>query len=182
MAQDDSTKTLIILGVAAVGAWYLYEQGYLYEWTGLAALYPGGMPTSAPVTTTTPSAPVTTTTSPAPVTTTTSPAAAAFSIQGAVTPNVNDSLTANVSINGGTPINISIIQSSAQAYNTSGQNITATLTGEGVSVPALLAAMQARHPGNPAATSHLGMFSGTRVRMGSIHGMGYARLRRGALQ
>ena len=178
MAQDDSTKTLIILGVAAVGAWYLYEQGYLYEWTGLAALYPGGMPTS--VTTTTPSAPVTTTTSPAPVTTTTSPAAAAFSIQGAVTPNVNDSLTANVSINGGTPINISIIQSSAQAYNTSGQNITATLTGEGVSVPALLAAMQAAY--KPSGTSGIGMFSGSRVSLGSVHGMGYARLRRGALQ
>ena len=180
MAQDDSTKTLIILGVAAVGAWYLYEQGYLYEWTGLAALYPGGMPTSAPVTTTTPSAPVTTTTSPAPVTTTTSPAAAAFSIQGAVTPNVNDSLTANVSINGGTPINISIIQTSAQAYNTSGQNITATLTGEGVSVPALLAAMQAAY--KPSGTSGIGMFSGSRVSLGSVHGMGYARLRRGALQ
>ncbi len=164
MAQDDSTKTLIILGVAAVGAWYLYEQGYLYEWTGLAALLP-----------------VTTTTTPsAPVTTTTSPAAAAFSIQGAVTPNVNDSLTANVSINGGTPINISIIQSSAQAYNTSGQNITATLTGEGVSVPALLAAMQAAY--KPSGTSGIGMFSGSRVSLGSVHGMGYARLRRGALQ
>ena len=174
MAQDDSTKTLIILGVAAVGAWYLYEQGYLYEWTGLAALLPV-------TTTTTPSAPVTTTTTPsAPVTTTTSPAAAAFSIQGAVTPNVNDSLTANVSINGGTPINISIIQSSAQAYNTSGQNITATLTGEGVSVPALLAAMQAAY--KPSGTSGIGMFSGSRVSLGSVHGMGYARLRRGALQ
>ena len=181
---DDSMKTLIVLGVGAVAAWYLYEQGYLYSWTGIAALYPGTLPTTPTTTTTAPltTTPVTT----APVTTTPAPAAPAalpaFSITSAVSPDINNSLQAMVSINGGTPISIAIIQSgseSGHAYNSAGQDITATLTGEGVSVPALLAAMQAA---SSAGVSGLGMFVGTRIPIYGAHGMGFPRVRRGALQ
>lgn len=66
-----------------------------------------------------------------------------FMITLPVTTDANDSLAALVSINGGTLAKLAVIQTNAQAYNASGVNVTATLTAAGVSVPALLTAMQA---------------------------------------
>jgi hypothetical protein len=66
-----------------------------------------------------------------------------FRITLPVTTDVNDSLAALVSINGATPEKLAVIQTNAQAYNSSGVNVTKTLTAAGVSVPALLTAMQA---------------------------------------
>jgi len=159
MASDDTMKTVLFLGIAGVGLWWLYEQGYLYQWTGMASLAPSGtVPTTTPTTTTTTAPVTTTTTTTAPPTTTqpTTPSAATFQIVGAVTPNINNSLTANVSINGGSPMNITIIQSGSQAgtaWNTSGQNITSQLTAQGVNVAAILKAFQAAYSGSGGSTS-----------------------------
>jgi len=240
---DDNTKSLIILGVAAIGAWYLYEQGYLYEWTGLAALYPGTLPTTATTTTTAVSvSPASATVSPggtqqfsvanlpsgetvtwslsgagsissgglytAPSsvsaastvtvyasyngtvigsatvsltasassssstsTTTSSPT---VELTGPVTSDVNNSLAADVSINGSVQ-NLACI-SGGECYDTSGHGVTLP---SGVTAAQIYALMQAA---KSAGTSGLGMFSGTRVPMRSIHGIGYAKLRRGVLQ
>jgi hypothetical protein len=140
----DNTKTMLLLGGGAIALWYLYENGYLASWFGSEFL-PTSAVTTTPVTTT----PVTTTTAP-PTTTSTpaTPTPATFAIQGAVKPNVNDSLSAMVSINGGAAQNITIIQSGAEAghaYNTAGKDITSALTAQGVNVAGLLTAMQAAY-------------------------------------
>lgn len=73
------------------------------------------------------------------------------SIVGPVTTNVNNSLSANVNVNG-TITNISIIFPALSAWDTTGKNVTASLTAQGVNVPALanqmLAAYQAENPGS----------------------------------
>jgi hypothetical protein len=167
----DNTKTFIILGAGAVVAWYLYENGYLYQWFGAAFLPSGATPpTTIPVTTTTTPvttppviAPVTTTspvtpTSPPISTTPTSPPAATISLLSAVTPNINNSLTATISING-TPTNITVIPTTGHAYNSAGADITTSLTAQGVNVAALIAAMQAAYVPAPNPPSNTATFS-----------------------
>jgi hypothetical protein len=182
MASGNGMSSVIILGVVGLGGWYLYESGLLGQWFGAAFYPPGVLPTTGtvPVTSTTPvTTPAVTTSTPTTTATTavTTPTAAVFQIVGTVKPNINNSLTANVSINGGTPINLSIIQTNAQAYNTAGQNVTAALTAQGVNVPALLAAMQAAAGSLPGAvgggTAGIG-FASSRVPMNLINNrMGY---------
>ena len=182
----ENLKPVLTIGGAALVGWYLWTQGYLYNWFGIlppgvtpstpgntpavASTTSGGTQTpvmATPVQTTAPTPAQTPAPTPTPAPSATP--AATFAIVGAVTPNINNSLTANVSINGGTAQNITIIQSSAQAYDTSGTNITAALTAKGVNVPALLAAMQAAyHPaaGSAGGTAGLGRF----VPIAMIHG------------
>ena len=183
MASDDSMKMILVLGAAGVGLWYLYEQGYLYQWTGIASL----APSTVPVSTTTPGVvptPVVAST-PAPTSTAvpvvSQPAPATpFQVIGSATPNINGSVSANVSINGGAPENISIIISNGQAYDTSGHGINSALASAGVNIPALLTAMLAScGAACSGGVSGLGMFAGGRVPMEGIHGMGYGRVRRG---
>jgi hypothetical protein len=79
------------------------------------------------------------------------PPPATTSIVGAVTTNVNNSLSANVNVNG-TVTNVTIIYPAMSAWNTSGVNVTAQLTALGVNVPALAQAMltayNTANPGN----------------------------------
>ncbi len=182
----DSTKSLIILGVAAVGAWYLYEQGYLYQWTGIAALYPGVPPattvppgsnlaTTVPASTTA-TVPATTTTA-APSTTTTTTSTPTVTLAGPVSADINDSLAANVSING-TVQNVACIPGGG-CYDTEGHGVTLP---SGVTAAQIYALMKASSGASGSGgTSGIGMF-GSHISMRSIHGVGYARLRRGAIQ
>ena len=176
MAKDGMSN-IIILGVVGLGGWYLYESGLLAQWFGASFAPAGAIPATGtiPITSTTPvTTPGVTTSTPTSTATTpvTTPTAATFQISGAVKPNINNSLSANVSINGAAPINLTIIQTNAQAYNTAGQNVTAALTGQGVNVHALLSAMQAAYAGQTPPTSlppgfvaiaGLGVYSSSRV-------------------
>lgn len=146
-------KDLIKWGLIAGAAWVGWNIFTSSQATAAAPAVPPSPATPAPPATTTAVPPATTTVAP-PATITAAPPpppppapAATAVIVGAVTPNVNNSLTANVSVNGGAAQNLTIIQSSAQAYNTAGKNITATLKAQGVNVPALLALMQATYKG-----------------------------------
>jgi hypothetical protein len=125
----DSIGTIIGLGVAGVGVWFLGDM--LGWWGGTAASSAAAPATSAPATTGT----ATTTPSTVPV--------ATFEIVGTAKADINGSVQASVSINGGAAESIAIIISSTQAYNSAGKNITSTLTSQGVNVPALLSAMLA---------------------------------------
>jgi hypothetical protein len=129
----DSIGTIIGLGVAGVGVWFL---GDMLGWWG------GTATTAAPTTTTGTTTTGTTTTG-----TTATPAptvpVATFEIVGTAKADINGSVQANVSINGGAAESIAIIITSTQAYNSAGKNITSTLTSQGVNVPALLSAMLA---------------------------------------
>jgi len=80
------------------------------------------------------------------VTPVTPTAAPSFVLAGPVSPDVNDSLQALVSINGQAAQSIAIIIATGQAYNSSGVNITSPLVSQGVNVQALLSAMQAALP------------------------------------
>lgn len=149
-------KDLIKWGLIAGAAWVGWNIFTSSQATAAAPAAPASPATPAPPATTIAAPPVTTIAAP-PATITVAPPpappppppapAATAVIVGAVTPNVNNSLTANVSVNGGAAQNLTIIQSSAQAYNTAGKNITATLKAQGVNVPALLALMQATYKG-----------------------------------
>jgi hypothetical protein len=117
--------------------------------------------TAPPATTTTATPPpASTPTTPAPVAVAAppqsppaaTPPAATTSIVGAVTTNVNNSLSANVNVNG-TVTNVTIIYPALTAWNTSGVNVTAQLTALGVNVPALAQAMlTAYNTANPGNT------------------------------
>lgn len=62
-----------------------------------------------------------------------------------VVPDVNSSLTGTVKING-VPTRLSIITATGEIFNSSGQDITASLQGEGVDVVSLRTAFQAAAP------------------------------------
>jgi hypothetical protein len=69
-------------------------------------------------------------------------------------------LSANVNVNG-TITNVTIIKSNGRAYNTSGVDVTASLTAAGVNVPQLLQMMQAQCAltnCNPSGTSGLSWY------------------------
>jgi hypothetical protein len=137
MAKDSGIGTIIGLGIAGVGVWFLGDM--LGWWGGTAAA------TTAPATTTatgTTAGSTLNTPSGSPIAPTTIPVAT-FEIVGTAKADINGSVEANVSINGGAAESIAIIISSTQAYNSAGKNITSTLTSQGVNVPALLSAMLA---------------------------------------
>jgi len=75
------------------------------------------------------------------------PAAAAPTVKiiGTVSANVNNSLSADISLNGSPKMNIAIIQDSGRAYDSSGSDVTDKLTALGVDVGALLAQFQAAY-------------------------------------
>lgn len=87
---------------------------------------PGGAATPPPAPTTTPSAPA--------------PGSAAFRLVGPVAPDINNSIKGQVSISGST-MTVNCIPPGT-IYNTSGQDITGQLAGQGVDTSALCAAMQ----------------------------------------
>jgi hypothetical protein len=159
MADDNSG--IILLGIGAIGAWWLYENGYFAQWFGSgfapAAAKPTN-PTTSPATTT--SNPITTAlttsnpVSPAvpatpvasPVTTTPAapivPAPASVFLVSAPVTGPNNSLQAQVSINGAVST-LNVIPSSSTVWNTAGQNITASLQSQGVNIASLISQMQA---------------------------------------
>jgi hypothetical protein len=125
----DESK-IIILAAGGLGLWWLYENGYLAQWFG-SSLAPGAtaLPSTTPTMTTTP-------------TTTTSSTPASVTLLGPATSDVNNSLQAQVSINGQT-MTLNVIPSSGTAWNSTGQNITAQLQSQGVNIASLIAQFQA---------------------------------------
>ena len=151
-------EDILVLGAVGVGGYFLYSwlttpaaAAATTPATGTATT-PSTPVTSVPVQTVNPGGVATGVTTPAAPAAPATVPAASVSLVGSVTPNVHNSLTANVSINGSVQ-NITIIQSNAQAYNTAGVNITSQLTAQGVSVPSLLAMMQAAYKPAAAASS-----------------------------
>ena len=147
----DNTRTYVILGAAAIALYYLYENGYLYEWTGLTELYPGTLPTTsaAPVTTTattpsTPTAPPT----PPPVVTLAGPVTASPSHAGA--------LRANISINGAVE-DLGCIPGGQCYDETSGHGVTLP---SGVTAAQIYALMQASYVPASSSQSSSGSSSG----------------------
>jgi hypothetical protein len=202
MAQDQ-TKTLIIVGIAAIGAWYLYEQGYLYQWTGIASLLPSGAATP-PVTTTAASTPLTST----PVTTTSVPVsstppsappaqappapaqvlsvadAAVFPYSSSVTSaqinSIHDQLVTELQggqipqIGGGSVLAYML------GWGGAASGATQTVLGDTYKFDGSNWNLVGSAGG--AGTSGIGMFFGNRVPTMGVHGMGFARVRRGAIQ
>ncbi len=66
-----------------------------------------------------------------------------------VVPDVNDSLTGVVKING-VPTKLSIITASGEIYDSTGSDVTSTLQGEGIDVVGLRTAFQNAAPTQPA--------------------------------
>ncbi len=180
MASDSGgLEKLIIAAGAAIGLWYLYEQGYLYQWTGIAALYPGTLPTSAPTTTTT---------------TTGGTTASTTQCGGGLTPQDAATLEYNSSI---TAEDMDCVQATLDQELSSG-SITQIL---GTSVLAYMLGWGGASAGQTqstsgytykfdgtnwnlqgsSGTSGLGFFASGRVPMRGVHGMGYARVPRGWL-
>jgi hypothetical protein len=178
---EDSTKTLIILGIAAVGAWYLYEQGYLYQWTGMASLYPGTLPSTTPTTTTAP----TTTSTPGGTAATTTQCGGGLTPQDAATLEYNSSITAE---------DMDCVQATLDQELSAG-SITQIL---GTSVLAYMLGWGGAKAGatqstsgwtykfdgtnwniQSSGTSGIGMFAGYRIPARGVHGMGIGRIPRG---
>ena len=128
MAKGSGIGELIGWGIAGVGVWWL---GSSNNWFGLF-----GTTSTTSTTAATPAA---------------STPAATVVLAGPVTPNINNSLAANVSINGQVT-NLSCIPGSG-CYNTSGQDVTATLAALGVTPAQVYALMQAAYTIQPAATA-----------------------------
>lgn len=128
MAKGSGIGEIIGLGIAGVGVWWV---GGLFGWWS-------GFGTAAATTGTT--------TTPAGTTTTTVPAAT-VQLNGPVTPTLNNALQAVFLINGAS-IQIAVIPN-GDAYDNSGNDITATLAAEGVTPAQLYAIMAAAY--TPAA-------------------------------
>jgi hypothetical protein len=122
MAKSSSPwGTIIGLGIAGIGVWYL---GDIFGWwSGI------GTATTTTATTTT--------------------ATATVQLASAVTPTSNNALQATFVINGASE-EIAVIPN-GDAYNNSGEDITATLAAEGVTPAQLYAIMAANY--TPAATT-----------------------------
>jgi hypothetical protein len=73
-----------------------------------------------------------------------------------VVPDVNDSLTGVVNING-VPTKLSIITASGQIYDSTGSEITSVLQGEGIDVVALRTVFQNAAPPNLPPAPHPGL-------------------------
>lgn len=122
MAKDSGIGTIIGLGIAGVGVWFLGDM--LGWWGGTATTT-----TTGTTTTTTPTATV--------------------QLASAVSPTANNALQATFVINGASE-EIAVIPN-GDAYNNSGEDITATLAAEGVTPAQLYAMMAAAY--TPAATT-----------------------------
>ncbi len=127
MAKGSGIGELIGWGIAGLGVWWL---GSSTNWFGLF-----GTTSTTSTTAATPAA---------------STPAATVVLAGPVTPNINNSLAANVSINGQVT-NLSCIPGSG-CYNTSGQDVTTTLAALGVTPAQIYALMQAASAIQPAPT------------------------------
>jgi hypothetical protein len=135
----------IVLGIGAVVAYYLWQNGTLAEW------FPTIFAPAVPATST--------------VATAVTPATVALA--STVTLNsASNSLAAQVNING-TPQPVSIGISTGVAEDGSGNNITAALQALGVNISSLLAMMQAAYSTQQTGVSGL---SGNRMPFGLIHG------------
>jgi hypothetical protein len=157
MAQKEGGMGWGEIILLAVGGYLAYN--YFFNSSAVASTPTTTTTGATPPPTTTTTAPPTTTATPPvtppatpPATPPSSPPPATQNIVGAVTlTGVNNALSANVNVNG-TITNVSIIFPALTAWNTSGVNVTASLTAMGVNVPALgkamLAAYNAANPGN----------------------------------
>jgi cyanate permease len=156
MAKDQTTDLLLIAAIAGA-AYYLYSNGTLAQWFPSIFQNPGA----------------TALTSLTPVSTLTV-APASVSIAGPVTLNqANESLSANVTING-VQYSVTIGIANGVASDSNGNNITATLQALGVNIPSLLSMMQSAYSASTTSsssssgTSGLGLIS--RVPLRLIHG------------
>jgi hypothetical protein len=135
MAQSNEFGTILGLGIVGVGVWFL---GDLFGWWG-------GLTTATTTASTTSTGIVPagsasgTTTTQATVTMTSTP-----------TLTSNDALQALFVINGANAQNIAVIPG-GDAYNSNGQDITATLAAEGVTPAQLYSMMEAKY--TPASSS-----------------------------
>ena len=127
MAKGSGIGELIGWGIAGVGVWWL---GSANNWFGLF-----GTTTSTATT----------------ATSGTAPASPTVVLAGPVTPTINNALQADVSINGSVS-NLAVIPG-GDAYNTSGQDVTATLAALGVTPAQVYALMQAAYTIQPASTT-----------------------------
>ena len=125
MSKSSSIIPLVLIG--GVG-YYLYKEGYfssIFGGTVTGSLLP---------------APASTTPSNVTPITVIPPAQQVLDLTGLVTrPDVNDSLTGTVKING-TPTTLSVIKADGRIFDTSGQEVTQVLVNKGVDVNALRAA------------------------------------------
>jgi hypothetical protein len=141
-----NSKDLIKYGLIALGAYLIYE--YIQKNGGLAGIFGS---TAAAGTTGTLTAAQIAAAAAAAAATSTPPATAPAShpptppvldMTGlTVVPDVNDSLTGTVKLNG-VPTRLSIITASGAIYDTSGQEITSALQSQGVDIVALRTAFQ----------------------------------------
>ena len=127
-----NSKDLIKYGIIAVGVYLIYR--YVQTQGGLERLL-GMTPGTAPGVTPPPPAPGTSTgTTPPP------PTPPVLDTSGlSVVPDVNDSLTGYVKING-QPIKLSIIQTDGRIFDVNGQEVTGALQSQGVDIVALRSA------------------------------------------
>lgn len=134
MAKSNVVGELLGWGIAGLGVWWV---GSATNWFGLF----GAAPAATTTTTTAGIIPATTpqpTTAPA-----AAPPAASVSLAGPVNTDINNSLQANVSING-TVMNLAVIPGGG-AYNTSGVDISSTLAALGVTPAQIYSLMQAAY-------------------------------------
>jgi len=127
MSKSSSIIPIVLIG--GVG-YYLYKEGYFDSLFGVAS---GSTQPSVIVDPNIPNTNV------APITVI-PPAQQVLDLTGLVTrPDVNDSLTGTVKING-TPTTLSVIKADGRIFDTSGQEVTQVLVNKGVDVNALRAA------------------------------------------
>ena len=131
MAKDSGIGTIIGLGIAGVGVWWL---GDVFGWWGA---------TTTATTTATPAGIV-------PASTPIGTVAATVTMQGSPQATINNALQASFVINGSAPQTIAVIPG-GDAYNTSGADITSQLAVIGVTPAQLYAMMSAAYVA-PAAT------------------------------
>lgn len=122
MKEHGSIIPLLVIG--GIG-YYVYKSGYLDSWFG------------TPTESTLPFHPTTTTPSNVTPINVIPPAQQVLDLTGLSTrPDVNDSLTGTVKING-IPTTLSIIKTDGRIFDTSGQEVTSILVSKGVDVNAL---------------------------------------------
>lgn len=135
MAKDSGIGTIIGLGIAGVGVWWL---GDMFGWWGgsvtatTTATPAGIVPASTPVGT----------------------VAATVTMQGSPQATINNALQASFVINGAAPQSIAVIPG-GDAYNTAGADITSQLAVIGVTPAQLYSMMSAAYvaPATPATTA-----------------------------
>lgn len=126
-------KTLGFLLLGGGAAWVAYQFGWLFApAVPTPPLAPPATPPAAPP-------PASTSTPPAP--TTPAPGSVSFSLVGPVAPDINNAIKGQVSIAGS--VRTLDLTPDGNAWDTSGNQVTAALVAQGVDPNAILAAMQA---------------------------------------